>query len=132
MLSTVQRCFHCCQHDEISVHKVSMVTYITGMTSIRFAKLLDAKTIKGPKVIMSYQKLSRGTKHKWKVMENQIWFGSVVGLIKKLVCSVGMVKFHVGSFLGILMDFGEVKNLDEIGFMQVKLQANDDESEDKI
>lgn len=36
---------------------------------------------------------------------------------KKLMCSMGMVKFHVGSFLGILVYFGEIKTLDEIGFM---------------
>ena len=43
-----------------------------------------------------------------------------------------MVKFHVGSFLGILVDFGEVRNLDEISFIQVKLKENGDELEAKI
>jgi len=40
---------------------------------------------------------------------------------KKLVCNVGMVKFHVGSFLGTLVDCGAVRNLGDIGFMEFKL-----------
>jgi len=38
----------------------------------------------------------------------------------KCVCSVG-------SFLGTLVDYGAVKDLDDIGFVQFKLQANYDE-----
>jgi len=64
LLSTMQQCCHRCQHDEINVHKVHMVT---------------------------------------------------------------RVKFHVGSFLGNLMDCGAVKNLDDIGFEKFKLRANYDE-----
>jgi len=76
---------------------------------------------KGPKVVMSYQRLLRG--------KNANMFCINFLVDNKLMCSIGMVKFHVGSFLGILVDFGEVKNLGEIGFVQLKLQANYDESE---
>jgi len=43
-----------------------------------------------------------------------------------------MVKFHVDSFLGTLVDYGAIRNLGEISFVQFKLQANGDESEAKI
>jgi len=39
-----------------------MVTHIIGLTSTRFTKLSDVEMIKGPKLVMSYQKLSRGKK----------------------------------------------------------------------
>jgi len=39
---------------------ISMVACVKGMTSKIFAKLLNEKTTKGPKVVMSYQKSSRG------------------------------------------------------------------------
>jgi len=45
----------------------------------------------------------------------------------KLVYNIGMVKFNVGSYLGTLVDCGAVKNLDDIGFVHFKLQANCDE-----
>jgi len=51
---------------------------------------------------------------------------------KKLVCSTGMVNFHVDSFLGTLVDYGAVRNLDEITFVKFKLQENGDESEAEI
>jgi len=40
---------------------------------------------------------------------------------------VAHVKFHVGSFLGTLVDCGAVRNLDDIGFKKFKLRANCDE-----
>jgi len=46
---------------------------------------------------------------------------------KKLVCNIEMVKFHVGSFFSTLVDYGAVRNLDDIGFVQFKLRAKCDE-----
>lgn len=46
--------------------------------------------------------------------------------------NIEMVKFNVGSFLDILVDFWVIKNLDEISFLKVKLWANGDESEVEI
>jgi len=43
-----------------------------------------------------------------------------------------MVKFYVDSFLGTLVDYGVIRNLGEIGFVQFKLRTNGDESEAKI
>jgi len=71
LLSTVQQCCHYCQHDQISVHKVHMVAHVKEITSTRSTKLSDVKTTKGPKVVMRYQKLSRGPNYKRKVMDSQ-------------------------------------------------------------
>ena len=57
------------------MHMVHMVSHVKEIISTRFAKLLDAKMIKGPKVVMRYQKLSRGPKCKWKVTDSWRWFG---------------------------------------------------------
>ena len=48
------------------------------------------------------------------------------------MCNAEMVKFHVDSFLGTLVDYGAVKHLGEIGFVQFKLRENMDELEVEI
>jgi len=98
----VQQCCHCYQHDEINVHKVHMVARVKEITPTRSTKLSDAKMTKGPKVVMRYQKLSRGPNYKQKVTDSQRWFGSVVGLITSLCAALKWSDFMLVHFWALL------------------------------
>ena len=79
-----------------------MVARVKEITSTRSTKFSNAKTTKGPKVVMRYQKLSRGSKYKQKVMDKQRWFGSVFGLIKNLCAILEWLNFMLVHFWALL------------------------------
>lgn len=50
----------------------------------------------------------------------------------KVVCSIGMVIFHVDSFSDTFMDYGTFKNVGEISSIQIKLQEKGNDSKAKF
>lgn len=61
----------------------------------KICKVIECENNKGtksyhevPKVIMRYQKSSRGSKYKWKVTDNHIWFGLIFLVITKLCATL--------------------------------------------
>jgi len=95
-------------------------------------KVVERKNDKGTKSCHEVPKVVKRAKLQTEGDEQQkmVWISFWID--KKLVCNVGMVRFHVGSFLSTLVDFGAVRNLGEIGFVKFELQAKDDESEVEI
>ena len=79
-----------------------MVARVKEITATRSTKLSNAKTTKGPKVVMRYQKLSRGPNCKRKVTDSKRWFGSVVGLITNLCEALERSNFMLVQFWALL------------------------------